>query len=449
MIRPETPRTLLAAGDCVVTMAQLLDEASIDAIVTDPPYGLRFMGKGWDDMGHGNAQQAWHARWLREAFRVLKPGGHIVAFGGTRTYHRLVCAAEDVGFEIRDSLHWMYGSGFPKSMNVGKAIDKAAGAEREVVGYDASRARPNRTYEGGAIGNIGGTGKASDRTDNGATLTAPATPEAEAWEGWGTALKPGHEPILLARKPLIGTVAANVLAHGTGALDIDACRVATEDSLGGGRLSGPTAMDSTCGGNAWDRPWMNDPAQRAAHAARTAEKVAKAESAGRWPPNILLTHSVECSPPVPGAPWACVPECPVRQLDAQSDEASRFYPHLDWSPEYDAPFLYHAKAAKKEREAGRPDDFEGKRWNVHPTVKPVELMRWLVRLVTPPNGIVLDPFAGSGTTLVAAQLEGMIARGIEMDPAYVAIAERRIRALSPPDRQPHALDGPALRGDDG
>lgn len=182
-----------------------------------------FMGKDWD-----GSKIAYDVAMWQEALRVLKPGGHLLAFGGSRTYHRLACAIEDAGFEIRDQIMWVYGSGFPKSLDVSKAIDKAAGATREVVGYDASRARPNRQYEAGAIGNIGGAGKISDRSDNGATITAPATDDASKWEGWGTALKPAHEPIVVARKPLVGTVAANVLKHGTGALNIGACRIEGE-----------------------------------------------------------------------------------------------------------------------------------------------------------------------------------------------------------------------------
>src|SRR5579859_7715590 len=231
-------------GD-VIEQLKTLPDASVDAVVTDPPYHLTtgkkggtgeasvnlesphgrarvttgFMGKEWDGGDVAFRPETW-----REVLRVLKPGGYLLAFGGTRTYHRMVCAVEDAGFEIRDQIGWVFGSGFPKSMNVGKAIDKAAGAERVVVGYDASRARPNRLYEGGALGNLGGTGKVSDRTDNGATITAPATDAAKQWEGWGTALKPAWEPIVVARKPLIGTVAENVMRYGTGALNIDGCR---------------------------------------------------------------------------------------------------------------------------------------------------------------------------------------------------------------------------------
>jgi len=201
----------LHAGDCIEVMAAM-PEASIDAIVTDPPYGLGFMGKKWDDLPPG-------PEFAEQAFRVLKPGGHMLAFGGTRTVHRLAVALEDAGFEIRDQIVWMYGSGFPKSHDVSKGIDKAAGAEREVVGPDPEAGRRNK-----ATPRFNGNDYAGGNEWQGAgevPITAPATPEAQKWQGWGTALKPAHEPIIVARKPLIGTVAKNVTEHGTGAMNID------------------------------------------------------------------------------------------------------------------------------------------------------------------------------------------------------------------------------------
>src|SRR6478609_2272376 len=214
-------------GDCLELMATM-DPNSVDAICTDPPYELGFMGKKWDGTGIAFDPATWEA-----CMRVLKPGGHLVAFSGTRTSHRMICAIEDAGFEIRDSLVWMFGSGFPKSLDVGKAIDKAAGAER-----DGTRTFSIESGMGGGIGNTsGGAGWTNQRCQTCGKLrgsqqgncqcpaTAPATPEAEQWQGWGTALKPGHEPICLARKPLAGTVAANVLAWGTGAINVDASRI--------------------------------------------------------------------------------------------------------------------------------------------------------------------------------------------------------------------------------
>ena len=350
----------LIHGDCVEVMRGMEPE-SVDAIVCDPPYGLEFMGKDFDKLGKGRAQQAWHLRWCVQAFRVLKPGGHLLAFGGSRTSHHLACAIEDAKFEVRDSIIWLYGSGFPKSLNVGKSM----------------------------------------------AVTAPATEDAEKWEGWGTALKPAHDPVVVARKPLgEKTVATNVIKHGTGALNIDACRVSTTDTLGGGRLNGPTGMDRTCGGPEWNRPWMNDPLKKEAYAKATAEKVAKAEAQGRWPANVIHDGSKEVESLFP-------------------DGAARFF--------------YCAKPSKKEREAGVEHlAKDGKRGNTHPTVKSVALMRHLVRLVTRPGGLVLDPFAGSGTTGVACQQEGFDCLLIEQESEYLPIMQGRVgtKQISPASFSP-------------
>jgi site-specific DNA-methyltransferase (adenine-specific) len=197
-------------GDCRDRLKELPDN-SVDSIVTDPPYELGFMGKSWDASGVAYDVTVW-----QECLRVLKPGGHLLSFGGSRTYHRMACAIEDAGFQIRDQIMWVYGSGFPKSLNISKAIDKAAGAEREVVG----------SYETHDIRNAGLMDRKGSMTVD---VTAPATAEAEVWDGWGTALKPAHEPIVLARKPLVGTVANNVLTYGVGGLNIDGTRVAYPD----------------------------------------------------------------------------------------------------------------------------------------------------------------------------------------------------------------------------
>ena len=514
----------LHLGDCLDVLPSLPD-SSIDAVVTDPPYGLEFMGREWDgadgfrrslneadasrdsvfgrtsrtspeyrtgkpsaarirppseaDQSSGRAHNAttslvarnapeayvagplfqrWCETWARECLRVLKPGGYLLAFGGTRTYHRLACAIEDAGFEIRDSLHWIYGSGFPKSLDVSKAIDKAAGATREVVGTRpqfpdgtrGARARPNASPE------IYG-----DRTGlpGEIPVTAPATENAARWSGFGTALKPAHEPIVCARKPLAGTVAANVLEWGTGALNIDGCRV--EGAAGNGHWIRNGEMGTRGiygqGGQAGADYGGQNPA------------------GGRWPPNILLTHSPDCQPTgLRGSgglstsghagqgglterksgteiveAWDCTPDCPVAEMDAQSgigkspapytrtsaadsgiygagatarqagDQtgdygdtggASRFFPC----------FRYQAKAPASER----PKLPDGTAW---PTVKPLELMRWLVRLVSPPGGVVLDPFAGTGTTGQAAALEGFRCILIERDPVAAELALQRFR----------------------
>jgi hypothetical protein len=334
---------MLLHGDCLERLREL-PACSVDACVTDPPYGLSFMGKKWDYDVPG--EDIW-----RECLRVLKPGGHLLAFAGTRTQHRMAVRIEDAGFEIRDMIAWVYGSGFPKSHNIGKAIDKAAGAEREVVGLGryANRGRVNsaNTY-----------GDAPSSSSE--MLTAPATPEAQQWDGWGTALKPALEPITLARKPFKGTVAANVLAHGTGALNIDGCRVGTEERTNSG-------MSSL--GVMHDDDWK--------------PRDVSSTVTGRWPANLIHDGSDE--------------------VGAVLGEAMRFF--------------YCPKASKADRSEG----------NTHPTVKPTDLMRYLCRLVTPPGGIVLDPFMGSGSTGKAAMLDCFRFIGIEREAEYLEIAKQRMQ----------------------
>jgi len=424
----EKPLSVVIHGDCVEVLGDV--EGALDAIVTDPPYGLEFMGKKWDrldwtdggkmaSVGMGRdipwpsysgtgaagtanatcatckgrmrgaqvcacekpqwrvkgkaldgsahtrrmqAQQAWHARWLAAAFRALKPGGYLLAYSSPRTYHRLACAAEDVGFEIRDCIQWVYGSGFPKSKSVAMSVDKRLGkiGHRGKAFTHAGDVSHLQSMEGkaGAVGQHDGL-----------------SPEAQRWQGWQTALKPAQEPILMARKPLDGTVAANVLKHGTGAINVDACRV----------------------------------------------------EGGRWPSNLILSQTDAA-------------DCPVAELDRQWSDASRFF--------------YTPKAPKREREAGC-EDLPGaqqdttrkagskggdnprnrgakQRKNHHPTVKPIAIMEYLLKLVVPPGGVVVDPFLGSGTTLVAAARLGVRAVGIEREPAYIDIAKARIA---------HALKG--------
>lgn len=506
------------AGKCEDALKALPD-ASVDAIVTDPPYGLEFMGKDWDApwkkgdvrqrgdaafraatdekpfgrVRHGGTAayranaaetgrgfQRWCETWALECLRVLKPGGHMLCFGGTRTYHRLACGIEDAGFEIRDTIKvagwarvdrrtklaakwrarfesvcWMYGSGFPKSLDVSKAIDAARGTE------------------------------------------------AKRYRGWGTALKPAWEPVVVARKPLEGTVARNVLKYGTGGLNIDACRVraAPGDETSNHARGEESAQSKGIYGDATAQDTYQTPGQ----------------ALGRWPPNVVLVHHPEClrigtkqakatsgiRPASAGvdygrqssgvtmgahrgvtgpshaaedgteavAAWECVDGCPVAAIDRQSGErrpgarparragmgfhggaggtageredldaggAARFYPQFEITPADLFPARYAAKAARSEREEGLDALPErASRRNHHPTVKPVALMRWLVRLVTPPGGTVLDPFAGSGTTLVAAVVEGFAAIGCEMTAEYLPIIEGRVRhaigaRLNPP-----------------
>jgi hypothetical protein len=323
-------------GDCRDRLAEL-DAHSIDAVVTDPPYGLGFMAKRWDT--EVPTVEVW-----RECLRVAKPGAHLLAFGGTRTFYRLACAIEDAGWEIRDCVMWVYGSGFPKSMNVAKAID--------------------------AQGHLG--------------------KEARNWEGWGTALKPAWEPIILARAPLDGTVASNVLAHGVGALNIDESRIASSDKIAS--VTGKGTLGGTSDG--WDRPWKRDPEALAARQMRADSAIQKANELGRWPANLIHDGS---------------------------DEVLELFPTLNRHSA--ARFFYCAKASRRDREDGCEER------NTHPTVKPTDLMRYLCRLVTPPGGTVLDPFCGSGSTGRGAMLGGFGFVGIELEAEYAENARRRIAAV--------------------
>ena len=479
---------------------------SVDAIITDPPYGLSFMSAKWDATPPG-------VQWAEACYRVLKPGGHIAAFGGTRTWHRLAVAIEDAGFEMRDSLAWLYGSGFPKSMNVGKAIDKAREdssewraigqalrSSREAAGYRTRRAfaplildghknlesaaanlsnwenglsfptwerweslkailslpddmdaevlrlngrkgewgdeRPDRVVSG-----PGGNAvfQPSRRVEDAGT---PATPEAEQWDGWGTALKPAFEPIVLARKPLAEkTVARNVLAHGTGAINVDACRIEGEANRPmprapqGGilRLHGcHTEAELRALAEAGEK--TPDGRDARATLARTIADRERYESSGekvtntgRWPANVLLDEHA--------AAW--VDEQSGHQKDGvavhrngggrQIGSGLIYSGSKNPGPAPDigyggsggaSRFFYTAKAPKSER-----PNVDGVQ---HPTVKPLAIMRWLIRLVTPPGGTVLDPFAGSGTTIEAALIEGFDPVGIEMETDYLPLIQHRI-----------------------
>jgi len=392
----------LHTGDCRDVMATLPAE-SVDAIVCDPPYGLSFMGKGWD---HGVPGVDF---WV-EALRVLKPGGHLIAFGGTRTYHRLAVAIEDAGFEVRDCLMWLYGSGFPKSLDVSKAMDKQAGAERDKIRH---KARPETS----------GTMAANSDTRpwieqsriagyHEVASNNPITDLAKQWHGWGTALKPAYEPAILARKPLRGTVADNVAQWGTGGLNIDGTRIGTDVMTKGGGygMSSLSAAHLEHG----DRPYKNG--LPGIINVNPIEHIT-----GRWPANVILDEEAAAA------------------LDEQSGVggASRFF--------------YTAKASRSEREAGldgvevrdresqygniqdgRPHTSEDytyhrqQRANHHPTVKPIALMRYMIRLVAPRGAVVLDPFMGSGSTGCAAMVEGMQFIGIDITPEYVDIARRRL-----------------------
>jgi DNA modification methylase len=350
-----TDNVMLLAGNSLDRLKEIPDNA-IHAIVTDPPYGISMCGKKWD-------YDVPSIEIFKECLRVLVPGGHILAFSCTRTQHRMAVRIEDAGFEIRNIIAWIYGSGMPKALDVAKAIDKREGIWRgragAVVSQSASLSGP--TYEATPKGE-------------------PVTEKAKEWDGWHSCLKPAMDPITVARKPMRSTLVENVLEHGTGAMNVDACRVQT------GEQFKPMAMKETIDGDKMtygERPWHKDPEKVAERIERVNESIEKTNRLGRWPANIIRTDEEEVHDVLKGA----------------------------------ARFFYCAKIGAKDRANG----------NTHPTVKPVELMRYLVRLVTPPDGTVLDPFMGSGSTGVAALAEKMRFVGVEMTPEYFSIAEKRIK----------------------
>jgi site-specific DNA-methyltransferase (adenine-specific) len=415
-------------GDCLDVLRTLADN-SVDSIVTDPPYGLSFMGKKWDyDVP---AVDVW-----AECLRVLKPGGHLLAFAGTRTQHRMAVRIEDAGFEIRDMIAWVYGSGFPKSLDVSKAIDK-------MDAVDEPRARRLRSKNMAARAVIGhreqgfapGTNEVFGEFSGDTRITAPATPAAIQWQGWGTALKPALEPITVARKPLIGTVASNVLAWGTGAINVDGGRVGTSKDV--------PSSPSTTG------QWFGADGENGTESGHNP-------NIGRFPANLIHDGSDEVVGLFPDQTSGANP----------TSRGGLGFHGANGQDSCDAPrgqdsgsaarFFYCAKASADDRDdgcsalppksageatggraegsagldspragAGRSREASG---NHHPTVKPTDLMRYLCRLVTPPGGLVLDPFVGSGSTGRGAVLEGFDFIGIEREAEYVEIARARITA---------------------
>jgi site-specific DNA-methyltransferase (adenine-specific) len=392
-----------------------LADNSIDSIVTDPPYELGFMGKKWDSSGIAYSVELW-----QQCLRVLKPGGHLLSFGGTRTYHRVAVAIEDAGFELRDSIAWLYGSGFPKSLDVSKAIDKAAGAEREVIA--------TRTLKDIRGGNYNGSQPTMEHN-----YTAPATDDAKQWQGWGTALKPAFEPVIVARKPIEGTVANNVLKWGTGGLNIDGSRIVAADQE---QLS-----------KFWDRNQSDSKDGVVAYVGQTNIDLRDYKPVdGRWPANIILDpYTAELLDEQSGQSGTTTTK--TGQYENKSD--------FGWGGQINirhpdsggaSRFFYVAKASKRDRNEGLEElpevqggsmtgaEYrEGKptnqpmRQNFHPTVKPTSLMEYLIKLVTPPNGTVLDPFTGSGSTGKAAILQGFDFIGIEMTEEYLPIIEGRLK----------------------
>jgi len=379
-------------GDSLVELKNL-PENSVDSIVTDPPYGLSFMGKKWDyDVPSVEL-------WV-EAMRVLKPGGHLLSFAGSRTYHRMAVNIEDAGFEIRDQIMWVYGSGFPKSHNIGKAVDKLQGNVAEELPTE-----PMITgTEVGAISKNRRCSICKKAISSGNPCQCDREYKANNdWKGWGTALKPAHEPIVVARKPLSeSTITKNVLEHGTGGINIDECRVETDEVITNHSRGSESAIS---------KGKYGDSAEQETHQA-------KGQQQGRFPANLIHDGSDEV---------------------------------VDCFPEDSQRFFYCPKASKKDRNEGLEDfglgqstggggmnnteddvcgkygSIKVKAQNFHPTVKPTALMQYLVRLVTPKGGTVLDPFMGSGSTGKACVLEGFDFIGIDLDPEYCKIAEARIK----------------------
>lgn len=399
----DQPHVEIRLGDCREIIATLPD-CSIDSIVTDPPYELGFMGKKWDATGIAYDINLWS-----ECLRVLKPGGHLLAFGGTRTYHRMTCAIEDAGFEIRDCIGWLYSSGFPKSHNVSLSIDKMHGHKNR------GRAIPTAS-----------TFQASDIEQKHKLTSNPVEPyvakseESKQWDGWGTALKPALEPVVMARKPLIGTVAANVTEYGTGALNIDGARIQYESESDKQKMAAGVEAIRKRGG-VMQNSWKNSSDLSGAN---------PASENGRWPANVIIDETVADT-----VGWSRYFYCPkASRAERNAGVTSLEWQHTDFGgngkPGAGFNEVTHGKAP-----AHAP--------NNHPTVKPLDLMRYLVRLVTPPGGTVLEPFAGSGTTLAAAILEGFNAIGCELTADYLPIIEGRIGWA----REQHAAQQPQLFGE--
>ncbi len=403
----ETKNGILYLGDALAILKTFPDN-SIDAVCTDPPYGLKFMNQKWDyDVP---SIELW-----KEVLRVLKPGGHLLSFFGTRTYHRGVVNIEDAGFEIRDMIQWLYGSGFPKSMNISKAIDKEFGKlnERKTIGVGSGHTGSKVKQHAGNFDDDNYEWKGKYE------ITAPATPEAAKWKGWGTSLKPANEPIVLARKPISEkNIAQNVLEWGTGGLNIDETRIGNDKTHGGGGKSGTTLNCS-----------------------KTERQFQGTIHNSRFPANVILDGEA------------------AKMLDEQSgiSKSRKTKGHdkrkntgksmfIDgWRNEFNSyedeggasRFFYVAKAGRKERffycrtcdDVFSQSEYQNHKDHdivFHPTVKPIKLVKYLIKLITPPDGIVLDPFFGSGTTAVACEQLNCRWIGIEINEEYCRIAKKRL-----------------------
>ncbi len=413
-------------GDCLTVM-QGMEAESVHSIITDPPYGLSFMGKDWDRGVPG-------CHFWQEAIRVAKPGAFLLVFGGTRTFHRLAVAIEDAGWEIRDTVMWVYGSGFPKSLNIGKAVDKLQWNERKVVGY-----RRLTGNAGTPIKLKGGTfsvGVCVNMTG----VKIPITKGTSAWEGWGTALKPAWEPIIVARKPIDGTVAENVLKWGVGGINVDGCRIATEEDNRRPSRGGNNGLNGTSTFKIRER--------------KIEDRV---KQSGRWPANLIHDGSEEVVELFPNSVSSDRTRHNNQSKTSGKENGANCYGKyndIDTCGYSDsgsaARFFYCAKASKEDRgegcddlpvgeppssgrskpAAGRQNALGKPRGNHHPTVKPTALMRYLCKLVTPPDGLILDPFCCSGSTGKAALLEGFNFIGIELQAEYCQIAEARLQRIA-------------------
>lgn len=445
------PRPRIIHGDCREVMRQLIAEGvQVDSLVADPPYHLEsivkrfgsanaapaqtkqtgafarasagFMGQQWDGADENGSRIAFEVEVWSLALQLLKPGGHLLAFGGTRTFHRMVCAIEDAGFDIRDMLAWTYASGFPKSRDVSRDIDKLLGQEREVVGQG----------RGGPAMKMGGeNGRAwhAEQAANGGKFdrTAPASEEAKRYEDYRTALKPALEPICMARKPLAhSSIARNVLELGTGALNIGACRVEFESI---------EDLEATKAKNAHAQ---FDSGPRTNHVYKPDQRAREDyDATGRWPANLLHDGSAEVlalfpdtAPARSGKPRSgrTAPDWAMTHTGAEYDDtggsAARFF---FTAKADDTDRVYRCKACGARNVLGEPSCHPGQSIR-HPTVKPLDLMRWMVRLVTPPGGTVLDPFAGTGSTGIAADREGFHSILIEQSADFVGDIEFRLAA---------------------
>ena len=406
---------LLLNGDCIEQMQKLIDEGvQVESVVTDPPYELGFMGKSWDASGIAFDKKTWEL-----AFQLLKPGSYLLAFSASRNYHRMAVAVEDAGFEIRDQIMWIYGSGFPKSLDIGKGVDKKQGNERVTVGERTRNVKPFDDDNGW--------------NSNNTTGNHIYTKGNSEWEGWGTALKPAHEPIVMARKPLEGTVVDNVLEHGVGGINIDECRVGKE--ILEEQIAGRSNKIGT-----FERKNMITPKRE-----------------GRFPANVMHDGSDVVQDIFPktskssggGGSKTVSPSDNVYQGGWGHKEYDKT---IGFGDEGSASrYFYCPKVSKSERNQGLVE-FDDKQYshdgrkksienpyqrnksiskNNHPTVKPQELMKYLCRLVTPKGGTVLDPFMGSGSTGMAAKDEGFDFIGIEREKEYFEISEQRIKTTAP------------------